>query len=177
MVLTFKLGDALGSPMIKPMLVDQGWDSAALGQLTLLSSLAGIGGALLGGLLYARLGALRSLLGFGALQALGIAGMALLVGAGGKPLLVYALCLFEQVADGMSTVALFAVMMSRCRPEHEGADFTLQASTQLLLVGLVGACSGVLAKLFGYPALFVGAGVLAAVMLTLVLWYFLRRRP
>ncbi|MBB2493777.1 MFS transporter [Aquipseudomonas ullengensis] len=175
-VLTFKLGDALGSPMIKPMLVDQGWDTAALGQLTLISSLTGIGGALLGGLLYARLGALRSLLGFGALQALGIAGMALLVGAGGKPLLVYALCLFEQVADGMSTVALFAVMMSLCRPEHEGADFTLQASTQLLLAGVVGACSGVLAKLLGYQGLFVSAGVLAAAMLGLVLWYFLRAR-
>ncbi len=175
-VLTFKLGDALGSPMIKPMLVDQGWDTAALGQLTLISSLAGIGGALLGGLLYARIGALRSLLAFGALQALGLAGMALLVGEGGQPLLVYVLCLFEQVADGMSTVALFAVMMSMCRAEHEGADFTLQASTQLLLAGLVGACSGVLAKLFGYQALFVGAGGLAAAMLVLVLWYFLRVR-
>ena len=52
-VLTFKLGDSLGSPMLKPMLVDQGWSTAALGQLTLISSLAGIGGALLGGLLYA----------------------------------------------------------------------------------------------------------------------------
>ena len=172
-VLTFKLGDALGSPMIKPMLVDQGWDTAALGQLTLISSLAGIAGALLGGLLYARLGALRSLLAFGALQALGLAGMALLVDAGDQPLLVYALCLFEQAADGMSTVALFAVMMSMCRAEHEGADFTLQASAQILLAGLVGACSGVLAKLLDYQALFVGAGVLAAAMLGVVLWYFL----
>ncbi|HSC83450.1 MAG TPA: MFS transporter [Pseudomonas sp.] len=175
-VLTFKLGDALGSPMIKPMLVDQGWEPAALGQLTLISSLAGIGGALLGGLLYARIGALRALLGFGALQALGIAGMALLVGAGSKPLLVYGLCLFEQVADGMSTVTLFALMMRMCRPEHEGADFTLQASTQLLLAGLVGACSGVLAKWLGYQALFIGAGVLGVAMLALVLWYFLSAR-
>ncbi|MBA4683203.1 MAG: MFS transporter, partial [Pseudomonas sp.] len=70
-VLTFKLGDSLGSPMIKPMLVDQGWSTAALGQLTLISSLAGIGGALLGGLLYARIGVLRALILFGALQAIG----------------------------------------------------------------------------------------------------------
>lgn len=176
-VLTFKLGDALGSPMIKPMLVDQGWDTAALGQLTLISSLAGIGGALLGGLLYARIGALRALLIFGALQALGIAGMALLVGQGGNVALVYGVALFEQVADGMSTVALFAVMMSRCRPEHEGADFTLQASAVILLAGLVGASSGWLAKTFGYEALFTGAGILAAAMLLPVLWYFLRRQP
>lgn len=64
-------------------------------------------------------------------------------------------------------------MMSMCRAEHEGADFTLQASAQILLAGLVGACSGVLAKLLDYQALFVGAGVLAAAMLGVVLWYFL----
>lgn len=171
-LLSFKLGDALGSPMIKPMLVDQGWSNAALGQLTLISSLAGIGGALLGGLLYARLGALRSLLLFGALQALGIAAMALLVSRGAELGLVYPIALFEQVADGMSTVALFAVMMGQCRPEHEGADFTLQACVQLLLAGLVGAVSGVLAKWLGYPALFIGAGVLGLLALAVVGYYF-----
>mgnify|MGYP001098261597 CR=1 FL=1 len=175
-VLTFKLGDALGSPMIKPLLVDQGWSNAALGQLTLITSLAGIGGALLGGLLYARLGARHSLLIFGALQAAGIAAMAVLVGAGADVLLVYAISLFEQVADGMSTVALFAVMMSHCRAEHEGADFTLQACVQLLLAGLVGACSGLIARELGYPVLFVLAGLLGLGMLLVVERYF-RRRP
>ncbi|MDO8698029.1 MAG: MFS transporter, partial [Pseudomonas sp.] len=171
-LLSFKLGDALGSPMIKPMLVDQGWSNAALGQLTLISSLAGIGGALLGGLLYARLGALRSLLLFGALQALGIAAMALLVNRGAEIGLVYPIALFEQVADGMSTVALFAVMMGQCRPEHEGADFTLQACVQLLLAGIVGAASGMLAKWLGYPSVFIGAGVLGLLALVVVGYYF-----
>ena len=175
-VLTFKLGDALGSPMIKPMLVDHGWSNAELGQLTLISSLAGIGGALLGGLLYARIGALRSLLTFGALQALGIAGMALLVGRGGDAVLVYAVSLFEQAADGMSTVALFAVMMRMCRPEHEGADFTLQASAQVLLAGLIGASSGFLAKLVGYEVVFIGAALLGSMMLILVARYFAGER-
>ena len=175
-VLTFKLGDALGSPMIKPMLVDQGWDTAALGQLTLISSLAGIGGALLGGMLYARWGAMRSLLVLGVLQAAGLAAMAVLVGRGSEVGLVYAVALFEQVADGMSTVALFAVMMGRCRPEHEGADFTLQASAQLLLSGLVGACSGLLAKTVGYGGLFMGAALLGLAMLVWVPRYFGRYR-
>ena len=167
-VLAFKLGDALGSPMIKPMLVDQGWTNAMLGQLTLVSSVAGIGGALLGGALYARLGAHRSLFLFGLLQALGIAAMALLVGQGGSVATVYAVALAEQVADGMSTVALFAVMMRRCRPEHEGADFTLQASVQVLFAGLVGATSGVLAKSVGYVPLFLIAGSLGLAALALL---------
>ena len=168
-VLTFKLGDSLGSPMIKPMLVDQGWSTAQLGQLTLIGSLAGIGGALLGGLLYARIGVLRALILFGALQALGIAALALLVGQGANTVLVYAVTLFEQMADGMSIVALFAAMMRMCRPEHEGADFTLQASAQLLLSGFVGAGSGVLAKGVGYEGLFVGAGGLGMLVLVVVL--------
>ncbi|MDX1299014.1 MAG: MFS transporter [Pseudomonas sp.] len=176
-LLSFKLGDALGSPMIKPMLVDQGWSNAELGQLTLISSLVGIAGAVLGGLLYARIGALRALLLFGLLQACGIAAMALLVNAGSHTGLVYAVALFEQAADGMSTVALFALMMRQCRPEHEGADFTLQASVQLLLAGLVGATSGLLAKWLGYEALFVGAGVLGLLALPLVLLYFRRAQP
>ena len=175
-LLTFKLGDALGSPMVKPMLVDQGWSNTALGQLTLITSLAGIGGALLGGLLYARLGAYRSLLLFGLLQAAGIAGMALLVGAGGDTLLVYSISLFEQIADGMSTVALFAVMMSYCRAEHEGADFTLQACVQLLLAGLVGACSGLLAQWLGYSTLFLLAGLIGLTMLAMVQRHFRQQR-
>jgi MFS family permease len=172
-LLTFQLGDALGSPMVKPMLVDQGWSNTALGQLTLVTSIAGIGGALLGGLLYARLGARHSLLIFGLLQAAGIAAMAVLVGTAGNILLVYAVNLFEQVADGMSTVALFAVMMSHCRAEHEGADFTLQACVQLLLAGLVGASSGLLAQWLGYPALFLLAGMLGLLALLGVRHYFL----
>jgi MFS family permease len=174
-LLSFKLGDALGSPMIKPMLVDGQWSSAALGQLTLLTTLAGIGGALLGGLLYARIGALWALLGFGLLQALGIGAMALLVNQASDVALVYAVTLFEQAADGMSSVALFAVMMQQCRAEHEGADFTLQASVQLLLAGLVGAASGVLAKSWGYGPLFITAGLLGALALPLV-WAHLRKR-
>ena len=176
-VLTFKLGDALGSPMIKPMLVDHGWSNAELGQLTLISSLAGIGGALLGGLLYARLGALKSLLLFGTLQAAGICSLAVLASHGASAWAVYPLALFEQVADGMSTVALFAVMMRQCRAEHEGADFTLQASAQLILAGLVGASSGLLAKWFGYQSLFIGAGVLGVMVLGVVIYYFVLAQP
>jgi len=172
-VLTFKLGDALGSPMIKPMLVDQGWSTGELGQLTLISSLVGIAGAVLGGMLYARLGALRSLLLFGSLQAIGIAAMAWLVTAGTDHALVYCIALFEQAADGMSTVALFAAMMRMCRPEHEGADFTLQASAQLLLGGLVGALSGWLADALGYAGLFILAGVAGGLVLGVVVAYFL----
>ena len=87
-----------------------------------------------------------------------------------------AVSLFEQAADGMSTVALFAVMMRMCRPEHEGADFTLQASAQVLLAGLIGASSGFLARLVGYEVVFIGAAILGGMMLILVARYFAGER-
>lgn len=173
-VLTFKLGDALGSPMIRPMLVDQGWTPGDLGRLTLISSLVGIGGAVAGGVLYARLGVARALILFGLLQAAGIAAMALLVGAGSQGAVVYAVVLFEQAADGLSTVALFAAMMRQCRPAHEGADYTLQASAQVLLGSVVGGASGALAKLLGFEGLFLVAGALGLLALLLVGHYFRR---
>ncbi|GAB3554031.1 MFS transporter [Noviherbaspirillum agri] len=171
-VLTFKIGDAIGSPMIKPMLVDLGWSSMALGRLTLVSSLVGVGGAVIGGALYARLGALRSLLLFGFLQAAGIAAMAWLTHSGGDTAVVYAVALFEQAADGMSTVALFAVMMNQCRPEHEGADFTLQACAQVVLAGVVGSLSGMVAKGLGYEGHFLLSGMLGLLALVLVMRNF-----
>ena len=175
-VLTFKLGDALGSPMIRPMLVDQGWAPGEIGRLTLVSSVVGIAAALLGGLLYARLGVARALILFGLLQAAGIAAMAILVGNSADAGLVYALALFEQAADGLSTVALFAAMMRQCRPEHEGADYTLQASAQLLLGSVIGGASGALANLLGFRGLFLVAGLAAVLALPLV-WRYFRRWP
>lgn len=173
-VLCFKIGDSLGSPMIKPLLVDQGWRAAAVGQLTLASSLAGIGGALLGGLLYARFGAMRSLILFGLLQAIGIAAFGWLAHAGASIMLVYVIALFEQIADGMSTVALFALMMNQCRPEHEGADFTIQACAQVLIAGLIGAMSGLLVKWLGYEGHFLLSGLLGVMALGLAARYAAR---
>ncbi|HYD60802.1 MAG TPA: MFS transporter [Noviherbaspirillum sp.] len=170
-VLTFKIGDSLGSPMIKPLLVDHGWTSAALGQLTLISSVAGIAGAFLGGLAYARLGAFRSLILFGLLQALGIGAMAWLALTSADFNAVYGIALLEQIADGMSTVALFAVMMDQCRAEHEGADFTIQACAQVVLAGVVGSLSGLSAKWFGYEGHFLLAGLLGVLALGLVIRY------
>jgi hypothetical protein len=96
------------------------------------------------------------------------------VNAGGDTGLVYLVALGEQIADGMSTVALFAAMMQKCRPEHEGGDFTLQASAQVLLAGLVGATSGVLAKSVGYVPLFTVAGTLGLAALTPLLFGLVR---
>jgi MFS family permease len=166
----------MGSSMVKPMLVDAGFSLSAIGTLTLASSITGMVAAVLGGLLYYRLGPRITLPLFGLLQALGIAGFALIAAGHTELPWVYGLSLFEQTADGMSTVALFALMMEQCRRNHEGADYSLQACMQVILGGLVGASSGWLAGQVGYQWHFLGSGMLGVLFLLLV-WNFLRQHP
>ena len=171
-LVTYKLGDSLGSAMIKPMLVDAGYSLSLIGTITLAASIAGMFAAVLGGWFYYRLGPAVTLLGFGLLQAMGLAAFALIPLGYNDALLVTGIALFEQMADGMSTVVLFALMMEQCRTNHEGADYSLQACCQVILAGLAGAASGWFASCLGYEIHFLGSGLLG--LLSLVpAWYFL----
>jgi MFS family permease len=174
-LVSYKLGDAFGSGMVKPMLVDAGLTLSSIGSLSLASSIAGMLAAILGGLLYYRLGPKLTLLGFGLLQAIGIGGFAFIASGQTQMSTIYGVMLFEQMADGMSTVVLFALMMDQCRENHEGADYSLQTCCQVILSGLVGISSGWIASAVGYESLFVAAGLLGALVLVPA-WYFLTRR-
>ena len=171
-LVTYKLGDSLGSTMIKPMLVDAGFSLSLIGTITLAASIAGMFAAVLGGWFYYRLGPAVTLLGFGLLQAMGLAAFALIPLGYNDALLVTGIALFEQMADGMSTVVLFALMMEQCRTNHEGADYSLQACCQVILAGLVGATSGWVASYMGYERHFLGSGLLGLLSLGPA-WYFL----
>ncbi len=175
-LLSYKLADALGSAMIKPLLVDAGLTLSGIGTLTLVASLAGMAASVAGGLLYYRLGPRVTLPGFGLLQAIGIAAYALVPLGWTGTATLYGIALFEQAADGMSTVVLFALMMDQCRANHEGADYSLQACCQVILAGLAGAASGWVAGALGYELHFLASGLLGLLVL-LPAWHFLRDRP
>ncbi len=175
-VAVFKLGDALASRMINPLLKDSGLSLSDIGVLTgMTATVAGIVGALTGGLLLARLGHRTALMLFGALQAAGLAGYTLLAhGLPSMPLL-YAIVCGEQFADGLSTVALFTAMMDVCRRASPGTDYTLQASLQVTFAGCAALMSGVLAEHYGYDMLFVAGAVLTLLALVPVWLSFSQR--
>lgn len=176
-VAAFKVGDALASRMIGPLLIDLGMNKADIGMLTgVAGSIAGICGALLGGLLLTRINLRTALLGFGSLQALGLLGYLLVVAALPSPPVLYAVVCFEQFADGLATVALFTGMMAVCRLHSPGTDYTLQASTQVIFSGLVVLMSGVLADAAGYRFVFAaGAGLTLLALVPVVLSFAQRR--
>jgi MFS family permease len=171
----YKMGDSLGSAMIKPMLVDMGTSLSTIANLTLISSLAGILAATLGGVLYYRFGPRTCLLLFGLMQGLGLGGYALINSESSYALLMW-MSIFEQSADGMATVALFAMMMEHCRKDHEGTDYSLQACIQVSVAGLGGVLAGVIANQFGYSQLFISAMLLTWICLIPVMLLFRKDR-
>jgi len=172
-VATFKAGDSIASRMIGPMLSDQGLSLADIGLITgVIGVIAGLSGALLGGLFLLRLGHRNALLLFGTLQAAGLIGYLYIAGGTFDRSLLYAVVCAEQFADGLSTVALFTLMMGVCRKESPGTDYTLQAALQVAVSGVAASLSGIFTQAFGYSAVFVAGATLTMIALIPVIIFF-----
>ncbi len=176
-LLSYKVADGFGSAMVKPMLVDMGFDLKQLGlQVTILGSLGTIAGAVAGGWLTVRWGRYPALLAFGLMQALGLGAYAVLsmgweAGQAVHPWAVYGINILEHVASGLATVALLTVIMDHCRHHHAGSDFTFQVSVLAVTGGLAHLAAGVVADLTGYTAYFLLAmGIGVALLAPVVHW-------
>lgn len=170
LLLLYKVGDSFGTRMIKPFLIDQNWTLAQIAVLDLTASLAGLAAVALAGLLLMRLSRLTALVSFAVLQAAAFFGWAWLA-ENPHSTLIWTMAIAEQCADGLGTVALFTVMMDRCRAGHEGSDYTLQASMMLMAAGLFTLFSGFSAGYFGYSLHFALAAALAlAAIIPALFW-------
>ena len=168
---SYKAGDALGTSMLRPYLVDRGQSLAEIGfTLGTVGFVAGLVGALLGGALSTRSSRRTSLLAFALLHALslGLYGLCAL-GMGGDPFLLFAI-VAEHLTGGMATAALFTAMMDHAEPDSAATDYTVQSSAVLAAGLLCGAPSGLLAEALGYGAHFAISaciGLLAALVVAM----------
>jgi len=175
-IVFYKAGDAFGSAMSKPLLIDLGYSLEQVGWISGgVGMAAGISGALMGGWLVPRIGRVRALLGFGVLQALSLLGFWWLAsgGAGGPADLqsVTLVIALEHLLGGMSTAALFTLMMDACRRPLAGTDYTMQASVQVMVAGILHSVSGFSASALGYEVHFMAAFGLALLsMLPILIW-------
>jgi len=137
--------------MVKPLLVDAGLSKIDIAWLQgALGSGASLVGALVGGVLTARIGRSRALLGFGAAQlvaqalyvapAIGVVDLTTLG----------AITVVENFTGGMATVALFTWMMDRASRAQAGTDYTAQASIVVVAMGAGSALSGFSAEHLGH---------------------------
>jgi len=169
----YKFGDSLASRMTGPLLTDSGFSLEQIGVITgVAGATAGVIGAFVGGATLLRIGHREALLAFGAMQALGLAGYLLVVAGAHDLYTVGAIVYFEQFADGLSTVALFTLMMDRCRAHSPGTDYSLQASLMVMVTGVAATIGGLFTDRFGYGAVFATAAVLTLLALVPAILFF-----
>jgi predicted MFS family arabinose efflux permease len=157
---TYKAGDALGSAMLRPFLIDRGLELAAIGwMLGTVGFSAGLLGAVVGGGTINLLGRTQSLVVFGLAHTLSMLLYAVSAAGMGTEALLYGLCAAEHFAGSLASVALYTQMMDRSRAETAATDYTAQSSALAIAVGAVGATSGFLTESVGYTMLFVIASI------------------
>jgi hypothetical protein len=169
----YKSADAFATGMLRPYLVDQGFGLAEIGVLVgTVGSGCALAGAVLGGGCVARWGTRRTLVVFAWASSFSVALYAALAsGWVGEPRqgvfwLWATLVGLEHWVSAMGSVALFSAMMDACRVDHEGTDYSLQASWVVVCSGLASVASGGSAAVLGHTAHFVlGALACAAVAL------------
>ncbi|MEZ4224722.1 MAG: MFS transporter [Polyangiaceae bacterium] len=169
LVVAYKAGDAFATSMLRPYLADAGLTLADIGWLLgTVGFVSGLVGAIVGGGLVNRLGRKRSLLLFGAAQAVSVAGYALLAAHTPSTQALYVSCAAEHLAGGMATAALFTCMMDWCSSASSATDYTVQASAVVIATGVASAIAGFSAQAFGYFGHFVIATGLAAAAVAVV---------
>jgi PAT family beta-lactamase induction signal transducer AmpG len=168
LLLTYKVGDAFGTVMIRPHLVDLGVTLPEFAELLgLWGTFAGLVGALLGGLLLKYLPRMQALILFVCLEGIAIGLYSLLTSLDWT--LIYSLIIAEHVTGGMATVALFTVMMDRCRESSAGSDYALQSCLVVLSTLIASSSAGFFAASFGYIMHYYVAALLCGLALLAML--------
>ena len=162
LIFCYRYGDQMVTSLLNPFLADQGLTTGQIAMMKgALGSSASLVGAVLGGWLAFRAGRRTAILASGIAQALCFSlYIVAAFGAGGVNLLWVA-TVSEGVIGTMATVALFTLMMDASHPEHAGTDYTLLASSVVLVSNVGSISGGALADAIGYGPTFIIGAMLA----------------
>ena len=167
----YKLGEAMAGVMSTPLYVSLGF---SLNEIAAVSKLFGVlsivAGAIIGGILTARLGIWRSLLICGILQSLGNLFFVLQV-AGGHRIGYLALCVTaENLTGGMAGTAMIAYLSSLCSPAFTATQYALLSSFATIGRTVIASTGGVLSEKVGWTPFFLITTVITAPALLLLFW-------
>lgn len=175
LIVLYKVGDAFAGALSTTFLIrGAGFDVSQVGMVNKIFGLAAtIIGALVGGGLMARLGLYRSLMLFGALQAVSNFGYWVLAVNDPHVALMGVVVAIENLCGGMGTAAFVALLMALCNQQFSATQFALLSA--LSAVGrtyLAGPLTPPLVESLGWPSFF-----LVTVLLALPgLWLLWRKR-
>jgi PAT family beta-lactamase induction signal transducer AmpG len=170
-ILGYKLGEAMAGMMATPLYVSLGF---SLDEIAAVSKLVGffatVAGALIGGLVTARFGILRSLMLCGLLQSAGNL-FYVLQAVGGHKLAYLALCVTtENVTGAMAGTALVGYLSSLCSPAFTATQYALLSSIAVVGRTLVASSSGILSERLGWVPFFLLTTVVTMPALLLLVW-------
>lgn len=169
-LLVYKAGEAAGTGMLRPFLVDRGYGLSDVGFIAgTVGFVAGLAGALFGGAVAGRRRR-AALYVFAVTQAAAVAVYGVVAGLPPSLHLITAAVALEHFTSGTATVSLFTAMMDRCRPEAASTDYTVQASAVVIATGGMSALSGYSAAQLGYTGHFFASAAVALLALAAVGW-------
>ncbi len=173
LIVLYKLGDAFAGALSTTFLIRAaGYTATEVGTVNKLLGLAAtIVGALAGGALMARLGLYRSLMLFGALQAISNLGFWVISVGPHNVWLMAAGVGIENLCGGMGTAAFVALLMGLCNQQFSATQFALLSA--LSAVGrtyLAGPLTPQLVQSAGWPTFFLLTVLIALPGLWLLHW-------
>jgi len=168
-VMLFKIGDAFANKLFTPFMMDVGFSKTEIGLIAkALFTASALFGSVLGGVLMVRLGLVRSMLGFGALQALSnLLYCAMAVAGKSYPIMVMAVVI-EHVAGAMGNIALVALIMALCDVRYSAFQYALLSAIALLPRYSLGYPAGWIADHGGWYVYYVTSFALALPGLAMV---------
>ena len=171
LVVFYKLGDAFAASLSTSFLVrGLGFSVSEVGAVNKVSGLiATIVGALVGGLIMARISLFRALMIFGILQAVSNLSYWFLSVTDKNLGTMMGAIWFENVCGGMGSTAFVALMMTLTDKRFSAAQFALLSALAAVGRVYVGPASGVLVEAFGWSQFFI-ITVVTALPGLLLLW-------
>jgi PAT family beta-lactamase induction signal transducer AmpG len=133
-----------------------------------------LSGAVLGGWLVARFGAIRALLGAGVLLSCALGLYLVLLASGGSEAMLIIKVLLEYFAQGAADACFLAYISTLCSTAYTATQYAMLSSLAAVALHVFSGFSGYVAEALGYW-LFYACTMLAGLPALLVLWRLHRR--
>ena len=168
-VVLYKLADNLAGALVRPFLVQVGYNDFDVGVATAtIGLIATLTGTFLGGMLTTALGLGHALWIFGVLQILSNLGYVAIAGVGVNRPLMYAAMGFESLTTGMGTGAFSVLLLRMTQKRFSATQYALFSSLFSLPRILAGPVTGVMVDAIGWRNFFlftIAVGIPGMVML------------
>jgi PAT family beta-lactamase induction signal transducer AmpG len=154
-VILYKFSDNVAQALLRPFLVQQGYNDVDVGIASgTIGMLGTIGGAMVGGIITNRIGLGHSLWIFGFLQAISNVGYIWIASVPATSWIMYVSMGFETLTQGLGTGAFFVLLMRLTKKQFSATQYALLSSIFALGRVATGPIAGFLVDAVGWRPFF-----------------------